>query len=328
MKTLAELTTITGFKSAAIDAPRCVTCGGTGTVEVLDREPAANGYRYSHVEACPTCGTHCETCGGIGVIKYSVGVSDPRFGQLFLCPRGCKAAQQMQMVRRDGLRKYSKLPAEYADLTFATFDALPELMRAGKMPARWSAEMFVNARDAQYYVNRADVARYYGHDDPDDWRNWLVLWGAHGRGKTGLAAAIVNGLTEADVAVLYIRLQDFIEAVQKRYDRERRKLEGFDDEFGQTADSVQDSVKNAPVLVIDEFDLPQISENKRDIVERIIRYRHGERLPTVITTNLSPKTLEQRWGPTIASVIRGRAHWIEMVGPSLRPVENLWAWDR
>lgn len=308
-----------------VDDGGCRRCGGTGMVDVPGELVTFKNATVSRLEPCPDCQRpQCPTCGGLGYVRYDLPVDHPGFGQLHRCPENCAAVQQMDALRRTGLRKYSKLPEEYAGLSFATFDALPEVVKAGKLPARIAAGLFVDAADQQHWVNRAAVGGLFT-DDPgqDDWRNWLVLYGPHGRGKTGLAAAIVNALTDMNKAVLYIRLQDFVEAVQKRYSRERE----YDDEFGATPESVKDSVKNAPILVIDEFDVPQLTDNKRDIVESVIRYRHGERLPTIITTNLSPKALDQRWGATIASVIRARAHWIELSGASLRPVENSWEFD-
>jgi DNA replication protein DnaC len=281
----------------------CALCEGSGYALMATGE----------IVRCPEC--QCEVCGGLGFVRYEVPLNDPRFGRLYACPANCSAIHTIQEQRRGRIEKYAALPAEYAGLTFETFDRLPEVAREGKASGRWLAGAFVDTMPSGYVQ--------LGDGEP---RNWLVLFGPHGRGKTGLAAAIVNALTERGQQSLYIRLQDFIEAVQKRYQRSRSS-DGYGDDFGaDTAETVIEHAKTAPVLVMDEFDVPDrlISADKLSIVEKVVRYRHGNRLPTVLTANLGPDQFEERWGTTIASVVMARAHWAEMKGPGLRPVAAVW----
>jgi DNA replication protein DnaC len=90
---------------------------------------------------------------------------------------------------------------------------------------------------------------------------------------------------------------------------------------------VLDQVKNAPTLICDEFDVADVTTNKRSIVEKLIRYRHGQQLPTVLTTNLDADAFERRWERVIASVVRDRAHWIPMRGVSLRREAEQFEWE-
>jgi DNA replication protein DnaC len=259
---------------------------------------------------CPDC--QCEVCGGVGHVRYDVPMNDERFGKLYPCPANCAAVQHMREARAWAIRKYSELPAEYAPLTFETFDALPPALKPGKEMARWLAEQFVTSPGHLVEMN-------------GEARNWLVLHGPNGRGKTGLAAAVVNALMDNNELVLYLRLADFFEAVQKRYSR-ARSSEGYGDDFGaDTAEEVIDTAKRAPVLVIDEADVPDVRENKVSIFEKVIRFRHGEKLPTLLTTNLNPREFEARWGLRISSVLMARSHWALMDGVSLRPVAVEWS---
>lgn len=279
------------------DVDGCRTCGGTGWISMN--------------EPCPDC--RCPTCGGVGYVRADVPLDHPLFGELLPCPENCDALRQMQENRRGVIRKYAALPEEYAGLTLASFDALPPSQREGKELARRFVEVWVNDIPNGGWVNMGG-----------DTRNWLILHGLHGRGKTGLAAAASNALTETGQQSMYIRLQDFIEAVQKRYGKAKSQ-DGFADDFGSdSAEDVVDTVRTSPVLIIDEFDVPDIRENKLAIVEKIIRFRHGNRLPTLMTTNLNAPAFEQRWGPTIASVTNARAHWVLVDGPSLRPRAAEW----
>lgn len=282
--------------------------------------PLCEGTKWAlmatgEIVRCPGC--QCEVCGGMGYVRYEVEIGDPRFGQLYACPANCEAIRTIREDQRGRIQRYTALPAEYAELTFATWDRLPDIVKQGKESARWLAGAFVEAMPSGYV--RA------GETDP---RNWLYFHGANGVGKTGLAAAIVNALTDMGQQSLYIRLQDFIQAVQARYQR-AKTTDGYGDDFGNdTSEDVIAHAQTAPVLVVDEFDVRdrEISADKLGIVEKVVRYRHGNRLPTVITTNLTPEAFEDRWGPTIATVALSRSHCIHVSGPVLRPQALRW-WD-
>lgn len=299
----------------------CKHCAGTGyEVIVTYKGKGMHGVIREITDLAPCrcrASGACTACSGRG---YVLSDSTPRD-----CPLNCLASQKLKAKRESGVIKYSQLPPEYQPLTFVTFDRMSIEYQNGKYPARVAAEQFVEAIDQGGYVNRAAVAALFGRTADDDWRNWLVFYGEHGRGKTGLAAAIVNALATNGKACLYIRLGDFIEAVQKRYSKDRR--DGFDDEFGATAEDVLDEVKRAPILVCDEFDVSDVTTNKRSIVEKLVRYRHGQNLPTVITTNLDADSFERRWERTISTVVRDRAHWLPMRGLSLRRDVNEFEWE-
>lgn len=311
--------------------PECPHCAGTGfEVVVTWRGKNLQGEPAELTDLIPCrCRTKkCKVCGGRGLVRADLPVGDPDFGKMRLCPMNCEAAHKISAARAQGALHYSQLPSKYADLTFATFDNLPMRDTHGKMPARLAAEAFARSILSGHngYVNRADIATMIGREAPEDWRNWLCLYGEHGRGKTGLAAAVVNALAAAGQTCMYIRLGDFIEAVQKRYDAERRR-EGFGDEFGKTAEDVLTEVKTASVLICDEFDVADLTTNKRALVEKLIRFRHGAELPTVITTNLDPEGFDRRWERTISSVVWDRAHWIPVKGESLRRDAAAYEWE-
>lgn len=328
------------LKTLPSDDSACGACGGLGEIDVkvgvyeipeFTRDEDGNRIVTTRlldkVErcACPECGV-CEVCAGRGYVRPALHSSHPEFGRLFPCPAHCEAARQAES---DGLQRLigrSRLPVEYRYLTFETFDELPESQRLGKVTARAAAASFVNNADGGYYVDRRELGESLGQAAELDLRNWLVFHGQHGRGKTGLAAAILNYLLSTGRFALYTRLQDLIKAIQARYGDAPQG--GYRDEFGDvTADQIIDTVKRAPVLLLDEFDLPDAQRSdKQSIVENIIRFRHGEILPTVITTNLDADGVELRWGTTTMSVMRQRAHWIPVTGENLRPDVKRFDW--
>lgn len=315
-------------------ADECPTCGGSKVIRVERGKPIVweDGTQMPIFDdmPCPDCCPTCLVCGGMGYITYTLPVGHPEFGKLHPCPNECQAVAENAARCKHNAIVYSRLPAEYQHLNFESFEALPERYLDGKRAGLMTARAFVAAANGgNYYVDRADIARLWREQAPEDWRNWIVFFGEHGRGKTGLAASIVNALTDMKHQVRYIRLQDYVFAVQKRYDREKRSGDDMAaDEFGdKTSAEVQEEVIRAGVLVVDEFDVPDIRENKLALVEKLIRFRHGEHLPTVITTNLDPDGFERRWGPTIASVTLARAHWVPMRGLSLRGSVGSFDWE-
>jgi len=107
-------------------------------------------------------------------------------------------------------------------------------------------------------------------------------------------------------------LQDMFTEIQSRYVATEPP----------TADEIVKSIKTAPVLVLDEFNVPNVSADKSRLVEEIIRYRHGNRLATIITCNVNPQEFESMWGGRTADVTMESAHWIELGGAKIRKTDS------
>lgn len=308
---------------------KCPACGDTKWMYARSRDASRAARGVHELQTCNVCQQVCEVCDNLGWVTLSLPVDHPNFGRMIPCPANCHAVQEITAASKKNRVRYSRLSAEYENLTFDSFAALPGELLVGKMLGYWTAVEFVNAMNRNHMVDIAKVARRFDKDCPEDVRNWVVFYGEHGRGKTGLAAAILNALIDQGETPRYIRLQDFIEAIQKRYNKKKMEREnGFADEFGDdTAEEVMESFCAAPILIIDEADVPGISENKLSLVQKLIRYRHGEKLPTILTTNLNPRGFEERWDATIATIVKSRAHWIPMRGASLRADAVEFDWE-
>lgn len=297
-----------------------------------DACPACGGHRTLYdpargLEPCPLCADDvCPLCGDTGMYVPERHVDDPDFGKPEPCPRQCRVARELQQQRTAKLYAGARLPDGYQDCTLDTFRQIVGQRRAlwtGKALAYYAIEAFI-ANDGHAVDYAAIVAAARGKADDSvfsDVRNSLVLHGPPGVGKTGMVAAVVNALVPAGHVVRYIRTQDFIKAVQDRYPKDWRDSPP-NDEFGDLeSGAVVDVVRKAPLLILDEFDMPDAArENKQSIIENVIRYRTGYLLPTLITTNLDADGLEERWGTTTLSVLKQRAHFIAMGGQPLRAV--------
>lgn len=263
----------------------------------------------------------CPTCGGAGWVLPNVPPNDPRYKPT-ACPANCATTQERRAEQRERLVRYAALPPEYAWLTFDTWDAMPPQAFVGKEAARAAAALFVMAMDKGYYVSDDAVMELVGKQGTGSIRNWLVFYGVYGTGKTGLAAAIVNHVTGSGGKVMYIRLQDYLDRIKARFDRR----DDYGDEFGASVDDVENAVLDVPLLVVDEVSIAKVTDWTRDRFEKLVRYRHGKALATVMTTNWSPDEFEAKFGGTVASVVKARAHWLEVGGTPLREAVNVVRW--
>ncbi len=111
---------------------------------------------------------------------------------------------------------------------------------------------------------------------------WLVFQGVNGCGKTHLAAAIVNYRYQQKKPALFIVVPDFLDHLRSTFSPESRI--SYDQYF--------ESVKNAPLLVLDDFGKQTTTPWAQEKLFQVINHRYNAQLPTVITTNCSGDELD------------------------------------
>lgn len=119
----------------------------------------------------------------------------------------------------------------------------------------------------------------------------LLFWGEYGSGKTGAAALLLKRIAELGKTGLWVFASDIPKFVIEKT--------MFD-----PPQSFEERMLVVDLLVIDEL----ILKSKRDafsdtVVEMIFRRRLAERRATCITTNLSPKKLQEEY-PAFANVLK------------------------
>ena len=118
-------------------------------------------------------------------------------------------------------------------------------------------------------------------EDPKD---WLVIAGQTGRGKTRLAAAIANWSRDSARGVMFVVVPDLLDKLRSSYNPQSPRE--FDDVFEQ--------VRTAPLLVLDDLGAQSGTPWADEKLFQIVNYRYNACLPTVITTNLTVRDLEAR----------------------------------
>lgn len=118
----------------------------------------------------------------------------------------------------------------------------------------------------------------------EDPRDWLVIAGGTGRGKTRLAAAIGNYCRESGMRVMFVVVPDLLDRLRSSYDPQNPRA--FDDVF--------ERVRNMPLLILDDLGSQSGTAWADEKLFQLINYRYNACLPTVITTNLTIAAMDAR----------------------------------
>lgn len=200
----------------------------------------------------------------------------PDFGRLEICI--CRKSRVAQTVR-ERLFSLSHLD-ELKDLTFESFQ-----------PHGRKGVGEHQANSLEWAFNRAK--QYAGKMD-----GWLLLQGGYGCGKTHLAAAIANYAVGMGVPTLFLTIPDLLDTLRFSFDSEDTT---FEQRF--------DEIRNAPLLVLDDFGTQNATAWAQEKLFQIVNYRYINKLPLVVTTNLEMDEIEARIrsrlaDPELVSAIR------------------------
>src|SRR5512140_3410305 len=218
----------------------------------------------------------CPYCHGMGYLRREGQPGSPDFGKLDICT--CRQAQVSQSVR-ERLFSLSHLD-ELKGLTFEEFQ-----------PRGRKGLGEQHANSLEWATNRA---RQYAAS----LEGWLLIQGGYGCGKTHLAAAISNYAVGMGVATLFLTVPDLLDTLRFSYDSADTPFEARFDE-----------IRNASLLVLDDFGTQNATAWAQEKLFQVINYRYINRLPMVVTTNLDMDEIEARIrsrlaDPELVSAIR------------------------
>ncbi|MFC1892676.1 ATP-binding protein [Chloroflexota bacterium] len=115
---------------------------------------------------------------------------------------------------------------------------------------------------------------------------WLVFQGVTGCGKTHLAAAIVNFRYQAKKPAKFVVVPEFLDHLRSTFSPESKV----------SYDQLFESVKNAPLLVLDDFGEQSSTPWAQEKLYQVINYRYNARLATIITTRCALEELDSPVG--------------------------------
>lgn len=203
----------------------------------------------------------CPLCKGARFVHPLLANGKPDYSRIVPCR--C-AAEEAETKRTERLQKYSNL-GPLTRLTFANL--VPE----GKSKETALQEQFHHAYDrARVFAQKPE--------------GWLVFTGPSGCGKTHLAVAIVNQCIDNGIPVFYITTSDLLDHLRAS--------------FSPTSDLPYDEffeqVRNAAVLVLDDFGVQSGTPWAKEKLDQLLSHRYNNRLPTMIVSTVPISELEER----------------------------------
>lgn len=161
--------------------------------------------------------------------------------------------------RRKRLIKSHKIPKDVLESTFSTIDPKGERIQAIREVIAYSKKF------------KEDEMPPTG----------LYLYGSFGTGKSHLAGALMNHLSEIGIDSYMAYVPDFIQSVYATF------KEG-------TTNELMEDIKQVKVLILDDIGAETLSQWARDdFLGNVLQHRMSDRLPTIFTSNLTLNELEE-----------------------------------
>lgn len=177
------------------------------------------------------------------------------------------------------------------------------LMENSNLGRRFKERTFENF-DKSLQPKAYEVAYKYAMDFENNNGGGLLFMGNAGTGKTHLAAAITNYIvSELGIAVKFGNFIDILSDIKKSF---------------RTDDDIVRELKDIPLLVTDDLGKERSSEWSESILYEVINGRYEDYMPTIITTNLTPKQIEKRFGEAVLSRLSEMCTGVLMNGKDYR----------
>ena len=204
---------------------------------------------------------NCPICGGVGFVRRNLPIGDPNFGKLEVC--SCRQDEVDRSIHQR-LYRFSNLDA-LRHMTFETFNA------RGRVGVGEDQSTSLN-----YAFNQS---RHYSQE----LKGWLLLMGDYGCGKTHLAASVANAAVEVGVPTLFLTVPDLLDWLRFSFGSEDAS---FEERF--------EEIRNIQLLVLDDLGTQNATAWAQEKLFQIINHRYQNRLPLVVTTNLTLEGIEGR----------------------------------
>lgn len=203
----------------------------------------------------------CPHCHGLGYLRVEVPVNNPDFGKVHICH--CRTNEITEQARQ---RLYS----------LSHLDKLEHLKFENFIP-RGRVGLWPHQADS---LEQAYNQALHFSDSP---QGWLLIQGSYGCGKTHLAAAISNKVVASGLPTLFITVPDLLDSLRFSYNSQETT---FEERF--------DQVRSIPLLILDDFGTQNTTPWAQEKLFQILNHRYINRLPLVVTTNLSLDSIEGR----------------------------------
>lgn len=231
----------------------------------------------------PEKAEHCEFCGRVRPWLGMV-IGGQAIWSHIAAPCDCAAARnaRAEAARVEQARAFEDAQREKAERAAA-------LMRSCNLGKRFVRRTFDNFKVTASNKSAFEAAKKFccailgnnaGADDAAE-PDGLRFIGPPGTGKTHLAAAIVNQLVAAGIAIVFTPTVSFFAGLKETYDAGSEESEI----------DVMRSYKTAPLLVLDDLGKELPTAWALSKLYDLINARYEECLPVVITSNYTKEFL-------------------------------------
>ncbi len=138
--------------------------------------------------------------------------------------------------------------------------------------------------------------------------NSFFFCGGTGLGKTHLALAIVNRLTQLGFSVYY----NSASAIIKQLEKER---------FGRSADSLEEEMEKCDLVIVDDLGAEFATPFSEATINELVNNAILSGKPMIMISNLSVNELEERYGQRVVSRLNS-FEVIEFIGEDIRQLKK------
>jgi len=207
---------------------------------------------------------NCPHCRGAGYVRMDVPLGHEKFGRLESCVCRAKDVAQSARNRLFAMSNLDRL----SHLRFENFKS------TGNEKAK-----FMTPQEKENIFKAFETCENFASMHT----GWILLEGGYGCGKTHLAAAIANDAVSKGIPTLFITVPDLLDSLRFAYNDPETT---FEQRF--------DEIRNADLLILDDFGTQNATNWAQEKLFQIINYRYINKLATVITTNLMLDEIEGR----------------------------------
>jgi DNA replication protein DnaC len=209
---------------------------------------------------------------------------------------------------------YCNLPANYAPWAYEKCENLlvyEQNQRYSKTVAsRWNERNLSTFQVTDDNEIAYEICKAYAVQLKPSTSHGLYIHGAVGTGKTHLGVGIIKAAFNRNLQGAVVNMSDLLKAVKN----------SFSDHTSVVTDEVY--AKKRFIVLLDDMGVEHDSEWAREEIYDIINARYEAKLPTIITTNLTPSEITARIGVRSADRIREMCSVVEVGGKSWRGLES------
>jgi len=181
-------------------------------------------------------------------------------------------------------------------------------LKAAHVPTKYFECSFENFKPVQTLTNTINICARYTLQEK--FQRGLFLYGPCGTGKTHIAVAILRRLVSKGIDPLFTSVPNMLFEIRRAF---------------QTTSSIKSTEEaylkhyaGTPFLVLDDFGIEKTTDWNRQVLDYIIYERDNNRLPIIVTTNLSIGDIRQKIDARIASRLLDMTTILHFSAPDFR----------